>query len=94
VTRDVPAYAVVVGAPAKVVRYRFEPDVVAELLDLRWWRFSANQLDGVPFDDVRAAIDEVRRRIDGGLPAYAPEKVQVTVAGAGAAEARPRRRTV
>ncbi len=37
VSRDVPAYAVVVGNPARVVRQRF-PDKVIELLqDLRWW---------------------------------------------------------
>ncbi len=37
VSRDVPAYAVVVGNPARVVRQRF-PDKVIELLQiLRWW---------------------------------------------------------
>lgn len=31
VTRDVPAYAVVAGVPAKVVRYRFSEELVEEL---------------------------------------------------------------
>lgn len=37
VTKDVPAYAVVVGVPAKILRYRFEPDEVAFLLRFKWW---------------------------------------------------------
>ncbi len=37
VARDVPPYAVVVGNPGKVVRYRFEPDVIEALLAARWW---------------------------------------------------------
>lgn len=37
VTRDVPAYAVVAGCPAKIVRYRFSEDVIKQLLTLQWW---------------------------------------------------------
>lgn len=79
VTRDVPPYAVVAGAPAKVLRLRFDKGVVDDLLDVRWWRFSPNQLDGVPFDDLPAAVAEVRRRVDAGLEPYAPERVAVPV---------------
>ena len=37
VTKDVPAYAVVAGNPARVVKYRFAPDVVARMLEVAWW---------------------------------------------------------
>lgn len=37
VTRDVPAYAVVAGNPAQILRHRFDPEKIAELLALRWW---------------------------------------------------------
>jgi len=37
VARDVPPYAVVAGNPARVVRHRFDPDTVADLLDTAWW---------------------------------------------------------
>ena len=46
---------------------------------MRWWRFSPNQLDGVPFDHLPAAVAEVRRRVDAGLEPYAPERVAVPV---------------
>ena len=37
VTRPVPAYAVVAGVPARVIRYRFDNDVIAALEASRWW---------------------------------------------------------
>ena len=37
VTKDIPPYAIAAGNPARVVRQRFAPEVVAELLKLAWW---------------------------------------------------------
>jgi virginiamycin A acetyltransferase len=37
VAGEVPAYSIVAGNPARIVRPRFAPDVVARLLELRWW---------------------------------------------------------
>ena len=37
VTKDVPPYAIVGGNPSQVIRMRFEPAVIARLLDIRWW---------------------------------------------------------
>jgi len=37
VARDVPAYGVVAGNPAVLIRSRFPPDVVSRLLRIRWW---------------------------------------------------------
>lgn len=37
VTRDIPAYAMAAGAPARVLRFRFEPDQVNTLLEMAWW---------------------------------------------------------
>lgn len=37
VTKDVPPYAVVAGVPARVLRYRFSSDQIAELLNSKWW---------------------------------------------------------
>ena len=34
VTKDVPPYAVVGGTPARVIKYRFTPDVVEKMLTL------------------------------------------------------------
>jgi len=37
VTKDVPPYAIVVGNPGRILKYRFEKEVIDELLDLKWW---------------------------------------------------------
>lgn len=39
VTKDVPNYAIVVGNPAKVIRYRFSEHIVKQLLDIAWWNW-------------------------------------------------------
>ena len=37
VVKDVPPYAIVGGVPAKVIRYRFSPEIIEKLLELQWW---------------------------------------------------------
>ncbi len=39
VTKDVPAYAVVVGNPAKVVKYRFTKEQIEKLEKIQWWNW-------------------------------------------------------
>jgi acetyltransferase-like isoleucine patch superfamily enzyme len=44
VNKDVPPFAVVVGNPARIVRYRFSPGTIAELLNEKWWEKSLEEL--------------------------------------------------
>lgn len=44
VSRDVPPYAVVLGNPARVVKYRFEERVIAALLKEKWWEKDLDHL--------------------------------------------------
>jgi acetyltransferase-like isoleucine patch superfamily enzyme len=44
VNKDVPPYAVVVGNPARVVRYRFEKNIIDALLESKWWEKSIEEL--------------------------------------------------
>lgn len=44
VTHDVPPYAVVVGVPAKILRFRFDEDTVNKLLRIRWWDWPEHQI--------------------------------------------------
>lgn len=37
VTNDIPPYSIVGGIPAKVLRHRFNDDVVKQLLEIKWW---------------------------------------------------------
>jgi virginiamycin A acetyltransferase len=42
VTKDVPAYAVAAGNPARVVKRRFDDQTIARLLAIRWWDWPAD----------------------------------------------------
>lgn len=45
VTKDVPPYAIVVGSPAKIVKYRFSEEVIKRLQEIKWWDFMDEELD-------------------------------------------------
>ncbi len=53
VTRDVPAYAIAVGVPAKVIRMRFDDTIVARFEKLAWWDW--------PHGHLHAALDDFRK---------------------------------
>jgi len=44
VTKDVPAYAIAVGVPAKVIRHRFPLELCARLLAMAWWEWDHETL--------------------------------------------------
>lgn len=51
VTRSVPPYAVVAGTPARVIKYRQPPEIIAELLNSAWWHLDPTLLHTLPFDN-------------------------------------------
>lgn len=37
VTKDIPPFAIAVGVPAKIIKYRFTEEQIKRLLSLKWW---------------------------------------------------------
>ena len=44
VTSDVPAYSIVAGTPAKVIKMRFEENLIENLQQLKWWDWPTEKI--------------------------------------------------
>jgi acetyltransferase-like isoleucine patch superfamily enzyme len=64
VTRSVPPYAIVGGVPATIIRMRFSQEIIDRLMAIRWWRFDARMLSGLPFNNPMKALDLLQSKID------------------------------
>lgn len=64
VTKNVPAYAVVAGNPARIIRYRFDDEIIASLLKTRWWDLPEKEIERWAkwFDDPERFLREWEAR--------------------------------
>ena len=63
VTKDVPPYAIVVGVPAKVIKYRFSDDEIEALRRISWWDWSCETIKN-RIEDFQLNIDEFIKLYD------------------------------
>ena len=64
VTKSVPPYAVVGGNPARILKYRFTPDIIEKLLKYKWWNFpiDAIKMRLAPlYTDINATVNEIEK---------------------------------
>ncbi len=57
VTKDVPPYAIVGGNPAKIIRYRFDPEIIDGLQKIAWWDWP-NEWKNQRRDDFIRPVEE------------------------------------
>jgi len=62
VSKNIPPYAIAVGSPIKIIRYRFEEDQIKKLLRIKWWDFNEHQLRDV--ESMFYKIDEFISRYE------------------------------
>lgn len=60
VTKDVPPYAIVGGVPAKVIKYRFEPELIQELLKVDYSRLTKEMI-AAHIDDLYAELTDAKQ---------------------------------
>lgn len=77
VTKNIPAFSVVGGVPARVIRSRF-PQVLAQRIEqVAWWQY---KLLGVslPWDDINACLDRIEAMVSTAeLQSYRPQKIHL-----------------
>ena len=44
VAKDIPAYHIAAGNPCKIIRKRFDDELIDYLLKLKWWDWSAEKI--------------------------------------------------
>ena len=44
VAKDVPPYAIVGGAPAEIIKYRFPQEIIDRLLEIKWWDLTDKEI--------------------------------------------------
>ncbi|CAI6036926.1 CatB-related O-acetyltransferase [Cohnella sp. JJ-181] len=68
VTGRVPAYAVVGGVPARVIRYLFDEKTAGQLRETRWWEWDTGRLQAMAplFGDPEAFLQRCVRSPEAG----------------------------
>lgn len=66
VTKDVPDYAVVVGVPARIIRYRYTEEQIYKLNKIAWWNWSREMIaqNYEDFYDVEVFINKYYKEND------------------------------
>ena len=66
IAKDVPPYAVVVGNPARIIKYRFDEETITRLQRIKWWNWPNEKIETfIPQfnDDMTGFLD----RFDPGV---------------------------
>jgi len=58
VTKDVPPYAIVVGNPGKIVKFRFTDEQISSLLKISWWNWDEEKIKNEAMKIWSNGIDE------------------------------------
>ncbi len=84
VTHDVPPYAIVAGNPARLIRYRFKEELIADLLGSQWWNYDWPRLrktQSIPMDDAAEFMSFFKALDPSQLPVLEPHYLSLKVEG-------------
>lgn len=77
VTKDVPPYAIVGGVPARIIKYRFSEETIADLQDLQWWRYDIADFGPIDWQNITRAIHDIKQAVKTNpyIQPYAPTPI-------------------
>jgi acetyltransferase-like isoleucine patch superfamily enzyme len=53
VNHDIPPYTIAVGYPARIIRVRFDPEIIEKLLKIKWWDWDDDKVK----NNIRSFLD-------------------------------------
>ena len=62
VSKDIPDYAIAVGCPIKIIKYRFNEDQISSLKRIQWWNFEDDKLQDI--EKMFWDVDEFIKKYD------------------------------
>lgn len=61
VTRDIPPYAIAVGVPARILKYRFDEHTIQKLLILKWWDRDISEINNLKINDLNGCLEKLEQ---------------------------------
>lgn len=63
VSKDIPSYAIAVGNPIQIIKYRFDEKKIEKLLQIKWWDFAKQDLHLIEkyFFEIENFIEKVNK---------------------------------
>jgi virginiamycin A acetyltransferase len=78
VVKDVPPFAIVGGTPARLIRYRFAPEVIERIERVGWWDYHVADFAGLDLANPAAFLDGLEARIQAGeAEPYRPQRLNL-----------------
>jgi len=78
ITKDVEPFSIVAGIPAKIIRYRFEKNIINEIQQIQWWKYSLGDLKNLNANNPNLFIKGLNEKISSNLiHPYIPDIITV-----------------
>ncbi len=62
VSKDIPPYAIAVGNPIRIIKYRFDEETISKLIDSEWWNLPEDKInEALPYlNDVNKFLKKIK----------------------------------
>lgn len=77
VTNDLAPYGIYAGVPAKLIKYRFDENLISTLTSVKWWDFDSSYLLKLPFNDLCTSINLIQSEI-GQIKLAKYDQIEIT----------------
>ena len=70
VTKDIPPFAVVAGVPAKIIKFRFQEEIISRLQKSNWWDLDDEVLKTLPYENIEKTLNAIEHLLKNTKESY------------------------